>query len=79
MTLPIECALASDTNLNECVTLAVINFQNRSHVTTAVAIVGCTKDSNHLLFLSREKKHNQSDEICKPEQEIHQKKSIKGK
>jgi len=39
------------------VALAVINFQDRCHVSTAIAIIGCTEDSDHLLFLSQENKH----------------------
>jgi len=43
-------------NLDERVALAVINFQDRGHVATAITIIGCTKYSDHLLFLSRTKK-----------------------
>ena len=42
-------------DLNERVTSAVINFQYRSHVPTAITIIGCTKYSNHLLFLFQQR------------------------
>lgn len=37
--------------LNERVAPTVINFQDRSHVATAITIVRCAKYSNNLLFL----------------------------
>ena len=37
--------------LDECVALAVINFQYGGHVSTAVTIIRCTEYGNHLLFL----------------------------
>lgn len=43
-------------DLDERVALAVINFQDRGHVATAITIIGCTKYSDHLLFLSQPKK-----------------------
>lgn len=42
-----------DINLNECVALAVVNFQDGRHVPTAITVIGCTKYGNHLLFLSK--------------------------
>ena len=59
--------------------LAVINFQDRCHVSTAIAIIGCAEDSDHLLFLSQENKHNQPHEICKMKQEICQEEKEKKK
>ena len=40
-----------DRDLGECVALAIINFQDRSHVPTAITIIRGTKYSYHLLFL----------------------------
>ena len=40
-----------DKDLDECVTLAIINFQDRSHISTAITIIRGTKYSNYLLFL----------------------------
>ena len=40
-----------DKDLDECVTLAIINFQDRSHISTAITIIRGTKYSYHLLFL----------------------------
>ena len=42
-------------DLNERVASAVINFQYRSHVPTAITIIGCTKYSNHLLLLFQQR------------------------
>lgn len=39
------------TNLNECVTFAVIDFKDGCHISTAITIVGCTKYSDDFLFL----------------------------
>lgn len=41
-----------ETYLNECVSFAVINFQNWSHVSTTITIIRRTKYSDHLLLLS---------------------------
>jgi len=41
----------SEKDLDKCVALAIINFQDRSHVPTSVAIIRCTKYGYHLLFL----------------------------
>lgn len=43
-------------DLDERVASAVINFQYRSHVPTAITIIGCTKYSNHLLFLFQQRR-----------------------
>jgi hypothetical protein len=40
-------------NLNECVALAVINFQDGCHVSTAITIIRCTEYGHHFLFLSQ--------------------------
>lgn len=40
-------------NLNERVALAVINFQDGCHVSTAITIIRRTENRNHFLFLSK--------------------------
>lgn len=45
-----------DDDLDESMTLAVINFQNGCHVATTITIIRCTKNGDHLLFLILPKK-----------------------
>lgn len=45
-----------DDDLDESMTLAVINFQNGSHVAATITIIRCTKYGDHLLFLIVQKR-----------------------
>lgn len=38
-------------DLNECMAIAVINFQYGCHVATPITIIWRTKDGDHFLFL----------------------------
>lgn len=40
--------------LNECMSLAVINFQDGSHVSASITIVWCAEYSHNVLFLPKQ-------------------------